>query len=770
MTAKGRPLVERPKLVGASVEDLLNFLKSPDEWTRRHAKRQLKAQGPEAVLPALRAWTVALDASEPEFEHHRLEALWTFQSLDVAEPDLLAAMLGSGDHHVRAAAARVVYHWHARLEAPLALVGPLAGDEHPQVRLEALRALSQLRNVDAAQAAVVALKKPLDESLDYALWLTMRDLAPYWLPAAREGRFDYGDDFASFEYALRAVNSPQIVDLLLETYKAGKVPSDRLAPVLSLAAAQGNAGQLRSVFDIAIDAATDAGARAALLNDLAAAARDRNVAPEGNLDGVTEAFDAEHAELLAAASRAAGLWKTAAALPKLVELAADDKRPEGVRLAAIEGLSRFGAASREALAGLANSGGASRVRVTAIGSLAGGDLAAATAGAVSLLTDPSESGWTETVMSFFLGRQGGPEALAAALQATMLPEDTAKLAIRSAQSTGKVNDALVEALRAAGGLGTGNRPLPTPEEMQALLADVREKGDPRRGEELYRSGKLICIKCHAIAGAGGEVGPDLISIGASAQVDYLIDSILLPNKAVKENFNTIVVETDQGLMHSGVKVRDTASDLVLRTSDDRVVGIAKKSIVEQANGQSLMPAGLGDALTRDELVDMVRFLSELGKVGPYSVGQKRMVRRWQVLQNTSPAVELLRRTLVGTAATEQKEFAWGSAYSTVAGLLPLDGLPTIDVSAAGSQLTIARLQLAVASVGSTALRFDSLQGLAVWVDGQPREPSELLPIDVTPGTVTITVVVDRAQRQGPLSCELVDPAENAANVQIVAGK
>ena len=45
-----------------------------------------------------------------------------------------------------------------------------------------------------------------------------------------------------------------------------------------------------------------------------------------------------------------------------------------------------------------------------------------------------------------------------------------------------------------------------------------------------------------------------------------------------------------------------------------------------------MPAGLTDTLTRDELVDLVRFLSELGKIGPYSVGQARVVRRWQVLQ------------------------------------------------------------------------------------------------------------------------------------------
>src|SRR5262249_54166250 len=139
-------------------------------------------------------------------------------------------------------------------------------------------------------------------------------------------------------------------------------------------------------------------------------------------------------------------------------------------------------------------------------------------------------------------------------------------------------------------------------------------------------------KCHAIAGAGGQVGPDLSSIGASAQIDYLIESILLPNKAIKENYHSLNVALKDGRLIAGIPVRQTEKELVLRDAEDREVTISVKDIELKEQGGSLMPEGLADMLARAELVDLVRFLSELGKVGPYSVSKARLVRRWQVLE------------------------------------------------------------------------------------------------------------------------------------------
>ena len=88
--------------------------------------------------------------------------------------------------------------------------------------------------------------------------------------------------------------------------------------------------------------------------------------------------------------------------------------------------------------------------------------------------------------------------------------------------------------------------------MNQLLLDVSRLGEPVRGEAVFRRKDLNCLKCHAIAGAGGQVGPGLESIGASAQPDYLVDSLLEPGKAVKENYHALTVATSEGKIYTGI--------------------------------------------------------------------------------------------------------------------------------------------------------------------------------------------------------------------------
>src|SRR5438445_303095 len=79
----------------------------------------------------------------------------------------------------RAAAVRVSQSWHARLDHSLELLAARVADDHPQVRLEAVRALAHLQSARAAEVALQALDRPVDKFLDYALWLTARELESY---------------------------------------------------------------------------------------------------------------------------------------------------------------------------------------------------------------------------------------------------------------------------------------------------------------------------------------------------------------------------------------------------------------------------------------------------------------------------------------------------------------------------------------------------------------------------------------------------------------
>ena len=243
VTAKGRPLVEKPKLVGATTEALLEALKAPEDWTRHHARRELKEHG-KGVLPALAKWTAKLN-DQPT----RLEALWTYQSLDELEPNLLASLLTADDYRIRAAAVRVAAEWHERLADPLHLLAPRVADDHPQVRLEAIRALARISNVRAAELALTALDRPVDRFLDYALWLTLRDLQPEWMPALEQGRFDYGGKTDRLLFALQAVGSKGALPTLVNLIKTGKVPKQGEEAVLTMIAALGGPAELGLVFD-----------------------------------------------------------------------------------------------------------------------------------------------------------------------------------------------------------------------------------------------------------------------------------------------------------------------------------------------------------------------------------------------------------------------------------------------------------------------------------------------------------------------------------------
>ena len=93
--------------------------------------------------------------------------------------DLLKQLLRSPDARVRAAATRVLCYWQDRVENPLELLRTQINDEHPRVRLEAIRALSFVKADQASKALEVAVESlihPQDVYLTYTLNETMATL------------------------------------------------------------------------------------------------------------------------------------------------------------------------------------------------------------------------------------------------------------------------------------------------------------------------------------------------------------------------------------------------------------------------------------------------------------------------------------------------------------------------------------------------------------------------------------------------------------------
>jgi putative heme-binding domain-containing protein len=767
VTAKGRPPVPRPQLVKATNEELLDALKAPEDWTRHHAKRVLKEHGRQ-VEPALTAWAARLNPADAEHDHHLLEALWTYQSLDLVEPKVLATLLHSKDHHARAAAVRVIQHWHDRLPNALELLAAAVADDHPQVRLEAVRALAAISQPRSVELATQALDKPVDRYVDYALWLTARELEPAWLPALQAGHLDFGGNSGHLLFALQAVGTRDVVKPLVGLIRGGKVPKEREESVLAMIAALGGAQEMGMILDLVLARdVPDAARQANLLVALQQATQQRGVRPDGDLKRIAPLLDADSETVRAAAARAAGLWRIEALRPKLQEAARADKSSEAVRQAAFDGLMRLGGpASKNAFEELADPTQPLRVRRLAVIALAPLDVEGAAKRAVDVLADARDGDDPTDLFNAFVERKNGLAVLTKALADRKLPADVAKLGLRTVRASGRDQPELIAALTKAGGLTGGPRVL-NPQEMQQMIADVARQGDAARGEVVFRRKDQICLKCHAIAGAGGQVGPDLASIGGSAPVDYLIDSLLLPNNAVKEGYHSLVVTTTDGRVLTGIKVRETKTELVLRTAEDKEITVLVKDIDDKVNGASLMPDGLTDPLTRAELIDLVRFLSELGKVGPYAVSKARLVRRWQALEPTPAAQGVLQRG-PAAAAGNDPALTWQPAYSQVSGVLPLDALSKVEV--AGKALGFVRCQLDASTPGKVKVLLNGASGVTAWLDGGAVEVKDEMILDVPPGLHTLTFAVDLGTRRDALRCELDDVAGSPARVRLIGGK
>ena len=157
----------------------------------------------------------------------------------------------------------------------------------------------------------------------------------------------------------------------------------------------------------------------------------------------------------------------------------------------------------------------------------------------------------------------------------------------------------------------------SPEEY--LEFAVEHTGDVARGRKLFAdAGGVNCVLCHRVAGQGSDIGPDLTNIGTQFDRRALAESILFPSKAVREGYQQVIVETEDGEELSGVIKGETADKLTLRDSAGREHQLSRKAIKARRNSQlSLMPEGLHAGLSREEFADLVAYLASLkGKPEP----------------------------------------------------------------------------------------------------------------------------------------------------------
>jgi putative heme-binding domain-containing protein len=137
---------------------------------------------------------------------------------------------------------------------------------------------------------------------------------------------------------------------------------------------------------------------------------------------------------------------------------------------------------------------------------------------------------------------------------------------------------------------------------------------PDRGRRVfYHHQGPLCFKCHTVNGRGGNVGPDLSFIARTMNREKLLGSILEPSKEISPQFLTWTILTDDGKTHTGIMVTENGGgDVELGDAQGNITKIPRKNIEERTpSNVSVMPQGLHQRMTRQELSDLLDYLETL---------------------------------------------------------------------------------------------------------------------------------------------------------------
>ena len=135
-------------------------------------------------------------------------------------------------------------------------------------------------------------------------------------------------------------------------------------------------------------------------------------------------------------------------------------------------------------------------------------------------------------------------------------------------------------------------------------------GNANEGQRIfYQNAAAQCIRCHAVGGSGGEVGPELTAVGNRLSRETLLESMVDPSAQISPGYGVVTATLADGKTVRGALREETDSYYVIAIDDDERT--VQKSDVESVDTTpSSMPA-MGDLLTRRELRDLVEFMTTL---------------------------------------------------------------------------------------------------------------------------------------------------------------
>ena len=652
--AGSKPLAWDP-IAGKKTDELLAKLTSPSRWEFEQARRELLLLDKAALQKAVAAWA--------KDDVSRRHAAWLLSGRTDDVNGLVAMLKGPDAVNVQVAL-RELGKAHALLRPTdiAAMTGTL-GHPNPRVKLEAFRALARTRDFAAADAVFDHLPPAEDTFLDFAAWTTLNDLANTWLggvvaqPDRLKGRE------AKLDLLVKVADPVVTGPFIQQLFQGRTIDAQGTGPWIELIGKAGGPQEITQLFGLLTkEGALQPAARVRAAGALVDAALTRNARPSGDLAPLGALFQSKNRDLRLAAVRLSGAWKIVGHVPAIAQLAGqeDDAAARDLAFKALRDIGQAAAVAE--LRRLVADGQPASVRRGALVALSFHAPAEAQqhlrAVFALLKKDESVRTWQELFTN----------AAFAARLAKAFPKDLSAenyaTALQAAKGSGRSGKALVDVLTPLTGAKPGTRDYTA--EVNGMVAAVQKGADPVEGELVYR--KNGCALCHAIGGAGGKLGPDLSSLGASAPLDYIVESVLNPAAKVKEGYHGFAFTMKDGSVFNGIPARETTTDIIIRPGPGVELPVSKANLVKRENIGSLMPAGLVDGLDFVPKRSLFAFLGEIGKPGPFDTSKNNVARAW-TFQDQPPGAlaKSGTPTMVYTLINGQlpKEFNPGRLYAEV---------------------------------------------------------------------------------------------------------
>jgi putative heme-binding domain-containing protein len=208
----------------------------------------------------------------------------------------------------------------------------------------------------------------------------------------------------------------------------------------------------------------------------------------------------------------------------------------------------------------------------------------------------------EQAVPFLLKRAASIQELLAAIEKGSVPRDEISVAQRSFLQSHQDKEIRQKAVGLFGERSTANR--------QAVIESYRRaldlRGTAANGQKHFRA---RCASCHRVAGAEGfALGPDLVTVRNGGR-EKILTSLIDPNREMNGNFAACLIETKDGETLLGIVAGENASSVTLRMAGGMTTVLPRDRIATRQNqDRSLMPEGLEEGLSMQDMADLLEFV------------------------------------------------------------------------------------------------------------------------------------------------------------------